>query len=271
MSGVVDQGGVDFSFPQLLFVVLLVGFVLAMVIRKWLGPRSSLSAPGAVLAGIVGAALGTIPANALSLNGLPELAVFLLSGITGTFLMMLLAERFVPRPSASALELIRRGEGAQLEFKSTARYNLRTKARDERMELVIAKTIAAFLNGDAGTLLIGVDDDGQVLGLGNDLSLMKQPDIDRYELWLRDYLVQVIGATATAGVKVEFEQVGDEQVCVVRVPRAQAPVFVRPAKSQSVHFFARIGNSTRELPVDEAIVYAAQHWSGRRSRSRELG
>jgi len=43
------------------------------------------------------------------------------------------------------------------------------------MEQVIVKTAAAFLNSEGGTLLIGVDDDGKVLGLENDYkNLQKQ-------------------------------------------------------------------------------------------------
>ena len=59
--------------------------------------------------------------------------------------------RYVDRPKYKGLitrqsyvemqELIRRGESDRLEFKSSARWNLHTKARDERIELVIAKAV----------------------------------------------------------------------------------------------------------------------------------
>ena len=38
----------------------------------------------------------------------------------------------------------------------------RERRKDKRMEDAIVKTVAAFLNTDGGTLLIGVDDDAQV-------------------------------------------------------------------------------------------------------------
>lgn len=55
--------------------------------------------------------------------------------------------------------LISRGEGFQIEFK-----------RDipERHERLL-KHVAAFANGDGGTILLGVDDDGTVVGFGGDI------------------------------------------------------------------------------------------------------
>ena len=63
-------------------------------------------------------------------------------------------------------ELIARDESFEVEFKSTARWNLREGCKDKRMEDAVVKTIAGFLNTDGGTLLIGVGDDGRVIGLG---------------------------------------------------------------------------------------------------------
>lgn len=59
---------------------------------------------------------------------------------------------------ATTAELVRSGESDRVEFKSTARVNLHTGAKDDKMEQVVAKTLAAFLNTDGGTLVIGVDD-----------------------------------------------------------------------------------------------------------------
>ena len=60
--------------------------------------------------------------------------------------------------------LIRDGESNRLEFKSTLRTNLETGETDKRMEKAVLKTIVAFLNTDGGNLLIGVDDDGDIIG-----------------------------------------------------------------------------------------------------------
>jgi len=74
--------------------------------------------------------------------------------------------------------------------------NLHTGARDDRIELVTAKTVAGFLNSQGGTLIVGVDDDGHALGVDEDLATMKAPDHDRYQLWLTDSLQRTLGKPA---------------------------------------------------------------------------
>ena len=53
------------------------------------------------------------------------------------------------------------------------------------LEKVISKTIAAFMNSEGGTLFIGVDDDGNVIGLENDYLLLKKRNSDGFEPELR--------------------------------------------------------------------------------------
>ena len=44
------------------------------------------------------------------------------------------------------------------------------------MEEVILKTVAGFWNAEGGTLLVGVSDDGSVLGLDADLANARQKE-----------------------------------------------------------------------------------------------
>lgn len=59
--------------------------------------------------------------------------------------------------------LIERGEGVRLEFKRTLSSAYR-----------IARTLAAFANTSGGTLLIGVTDDGRMLGVASELREMRR-------------------------------------------------------------------------------------------------
>lgn len=143
------------------------------------------------------------------------------------------AAHFQPQPTAALGDLLARGESDRVEFKSTARVNLRTGARDERMEQVIAKTLDGFLNGDGGTLLIGGDDTGTPLGLAADFATLKSPDIDRFELWLRDLVTTTMGQNAAALVGVHFEEAPDTAglpavVCRVTCTPSPTPVYLRP-------------------------------------------
>lgn len=88
---------------------------------------------------------------------------------------------------------------------------MRTQQRDDAMETVIAKTVAAFMNSGGGTLLIGVDDDGKLIGLGPDYATLKSPDADRFELWIRDLWGQRLGTNAAALPSVDFAPATDPQ------------------------------------------------------------
>ena len=77
-------------------------------------------------------------------------------------------------------ELVKEREGTTIEFKSTLRTNMHTGEKDPKMELAVLKTIAAFLNMNGGTLIVGVSDDGEPVGVEAD----KFPDEDKMNLTL---------------------------------------------------------------------------------------
>jgi len=53
---------------------------------------------------------------------------------------------------------------------------MREKRVNEPLKFSVIKTVAAFLNSDGGTLLIGVDDERNVVGLQGDYGLFKKAD-----------------------------------------------------------------------------------------------
>jgi hypothetical protein len=63
---------------------------------------------------------------------------------------------------------IRHGETASLEFKSSLRWNIKAEKFDKDIESSVLKTIAAFCNTAGGELLIGVADNGSVVGIAHD-------------------------------------------------------------------------------------------------------
>jgi hypothetical protein len=253
--------------PVLLTLVLLgLGLVIGSAVRLALPARWRLSWPAAVLAGVAGSGTAGAAVATVSDRWLPAI----LAAVAGTLVVSLLAARVgrrlrTPAPVADEVPsldaLLAAGETEKVEFKSTARRNLHTGERDERLELVIVKTVAGFLNGSGGTLLIGVSDDGAVVGLEPDYALLKAPDDDRYELWLRDLLTTCLGGPATALVRVSFHDLRGKRVCRVDMPSAPAPVFLNPPKGQPAsEFWVRMGNSTRRLLTHEVLEYHRHRW-----------
>ena len=255
------------SLSVAFLLALAFGALLGLGMRQVMGNRVRLGWSEAVLSGIVGSAIGALTISLIRGGYYREHWIgMLLASALGTLIVMLIVGYFTRQRHLTAAELVAAGESARVEFKSTARCNLHTGQRDDKIEMVISKTVAALANSGGGDLLIGVDDDGKALGLDDDLKFMKQPDLDRYELWLRDHLSKTLGSTASANVEVTFPVLDGVPVCHLRMLGASRPVFLSPGKGQPVQMWVRVGNSTRQLGIDEALSYAADHWGRRRLR-----
>ena len=99
-------------------------------------------------------------------------------------------------------DLINEGESGELEFKSSLRWDLSERIVNKKLEDVAMKTVAAFANSEGGILLIGVADDGQVLGLESDYHSLSEADRDKFELHLRNLLNKHCG-TSYVGIHVK--------------------------------------------------------------------
>jgi hypothetical protein len=251
-------------------VWLLVAYLTGRLARWLLRGRVQLTTSTTTVIAVLGVSGGLLIGGLGFPDANPWSPMVILPAVALTVALLALfaavAARLQPaRPREPVLELIRRGESDRLEFKSSARWNLHTRARDERIELVIAKAVSGFLNADGGTLLIGVNDDGEPVGLANDFTVVKSPDADRFELWLRDFLATTLGQPAAVQPVIDFTPVTVEQadtyICRVTCPASPRPVFLRPGKGGAQpELWVRIGNSTRQLKVDEAIDYVTHRW-----------
>lgn len=160
-------------------------------------------------------------------------------------------------------ELIAVEEKFDVEFKSTARWNLREERKDKRIEDAVVKTIAGFLNTDGGTLFIGVADDARILGLGYDLPLVKPNNADGFVNWLTTHLINAISKLAVMRTRARIDEMGDLVVCRIDVAASSSPVTARMSDGEEV-FWVRMNNSTRDLSETEAKDYIRDHWPARR-------
>ena len=167
----------------------------------------------------------------------------------------------------SAAELIADGESSRLEFKETAFWDIRRNTKDKVISLAVVKTVAGFMNQEGGTLLIGVNDQGEAAGLDRDYGIWgKNPQSgrDAFENALTTLFEETIGKPATISVlKLSWEQVDGKDLCRIDVSPSDEPVFVKNKETKSADFFVRMNNSTRVLNTEEALKYIG----GRRWRA----
>lgn len=157
-------------------------------------------------------------------------------------------------------ELIEDGESKHVEFKSTARWNLRANKLDPVIEREVITTIGGFLNSEGGNLLIGVDDQGKIHGLADDFkTLGKRQDRDGFEAWLMNKAITAsYGNAASQFVHMRFHNVGGSDVCQVTVDAAPRPCYLRDGRAAELCI--RRGNSTVSLDVEQAEAYCRVHW-----------
>ncbi|MDQ2946619.1 MAG: putative DNA binding domain-containing protein, partial [Acidobacteriota bacterium] len=171
-------------------------------------------------------------------------------------------ERMQPKlPEDIVRELIGSGESLFLEFKSTARWNVKEGKLDKTMEHVIVKTVAAFLNSKGGDLLIGVQDDGSIFGIESDQQQwsLEKRNRDFYENWLMTQLLDAFGKQHTTNLRVSFAKLGEHDVCRVNISPSSTAVYVKENIQETL--FVRVGNSTRALSTKEAVAYHEQRFT----------
>ncbi|MBA2312214.1 MAG: DUF262 domain-containing protein [Actinobacteria bacterium] len=155
--------------------------------------------------------------------------------------------------------LIANHETSAVEFKSTARTNLHTDKKDPEIEKAIGKTLTAFANSkEGGTLLIGVSDDGAILGIESDYKYVKNGDRDGFALWVTDFVKERIDQLIPGRLKVTFVEVDGKTVCRVDVPPSPEPMFL--SDNALNRFFVRQGNATNELSGNELFKYRNERW-----------
>jgi hypothetical protein len=158
----------------------------------------------------------------------------------------------------SIADLITLGESATLEFKSTLQWDVIQNQLNKTLRFSVLKTIAAFLNSQGGTLIIGVEDNGAIFGLERDLALVKNKSLDGFEQTLMSLISQYIGPEFARFIKVRFETLEGQPVCAVDVDKTANPAFMEGPRGKV--FYVRMGNTTRALDAEETHNYIQMNW-----------
>jgi hypothetical protein len=164
-------------------------------------------------------------------------------------------------PDSSLTELIALGEGETREFKASLRYDVDLRRDNKGLVVGPVHTTSAFMNTAGGTLLVGITNKGEIVGIGADLDLSSNGQ-DGLELFYRQALVNAIGAKFTTGVSVSFPQLDGQTLCRIEVEASPRPVFVERKVDGAAQkqFYVRSGNGTRPLDAQAAHEYIEMHW-----------
>ena len=162
--------------------------------------------------------------------------------------------------AVSTEELIAADEKFDVEFKATARWDLREECKSKLIEDAVVKTVAGFLNTDGGTLFHRASATTPVSSAwATSLPLVKPDNADGFVNWLTTHLINAITKPAVMRTRARIDQLDDQIVCRIDVAASSSPVRARMSKGNDV-FWVRMNNSTRELDELETEAYIRDHW-----------
>jgi len=180
-------------------------------------------------------------------------------------------------------ELILGGENHFVEFKSSTLWSLKLSQEDiasakspeikahgrNTSKFIIAKSIAAFLNSDGGTLIIGLkenkdDNSDEIVGVQSEFAKLKDPCIDGYRRMLVD---QVIKSFLPAEIfyrindylSIQFETIEKKVLCVISVFKSDSQVFLK--KRGQDCFYVRVDATTREIHGADMVRYCVKRFA----------
>ncbi len=197
----------------------------------------------------------------------------------------------IPKTEAEWKELIAKGEGPNIEFKSSIQYPCGNKKNETIHPYILQhecmKTIAAFLNTDGGKLFIGVEDKGKILGIDNDYSTFVSKlgrDKDGFQKNLMNIFIKFFGENIASivaeNITLEFPIIDEKEICAVFVSPSSKPIYTMEIKEikkvkkdtegniQSIDFqaqegdkvfYVRTASSTRKLNISEVTDYINSH------------
>ena len=152
-------------------------------------------------------------------------------------------------PANRIKSLINKGESSRVEFKSTLRWNLKTDRSEKVIERAWLKSVAAFLNSDGGVLLVGVRDDGDILGIEAD----NFENADKYLLHVNNRIQQHIGLEHAGFIGYQLVPVDNTKVLLIECQPSPSPVFLKINKEEE--FYIRVGPGSRRLSTSEVVTY----------------
>jgi membrane protein YdbS with pleckstrin-like domain len=162
-----------------------------------------------------------------------------------------------PRPVG---QLIAGGENQHVEFKSSLMWDYHQNKVNKGLYEPVMKNVVAFMNAAGGTVLIGVDDDGEVLGLAPDYAAIRKPDSDGFENVFNMAFNKMVGVEYRRFVKVSFPTLDGKEICLVSVQPATQPAYLVHQGTEK--FYIRAGNASQPLSVSKAARYIQERFYG---------
>jgi predicted HTH transcriptional regulator len=135
-------------------------------------------------------------------------------------------------------------------------------------KIIIAKTIAGFLNTSGGNLIIGIQEnkegkDHEIIGIEADFPKLKDPCTDGYRRMvideiIRKYLPSEMYHHLNQYLRMHFPKTMDKTLCWMEIKKADDGIFVKVQDEEQ--FFIRVDAETRQISDRALVDYCRKHF-----------
>ena len=186
-------------------------------------------------------------------------------------------------PETDFSKLVSDGENESVEYKSSALWSkyysqeqiLESKSRDvnrykkDASKVIIARTIAGFLNTGGGHLIIGIIENknlnnDEIIGIESEFGKLNDPCTDGYRRMIVDEIIRKyfqpdIYNHLSDYLKITFPQIDNKTLCWLEMKKSDTKVFLKINNNDS--FFIRMDAETREIGGKEMVDYCEKHFN----------
>lgn len=114
-----------------------------------------------------------------------------------------------------------------MERKASFKFNTLKKGSDIEREKAVSKAIVGFSNTDGGILFIGVDKNGNLVGLKNDYGLVKDHNVDGFQLKLRNSIKSFLKNNIINDIiDIRIHKINGEEICEIVVHPSPVPIIL---------------------------------------------
>lgn len=148
-----------------------------------------------------------------------------------------------------------RGESKKLEFKQTFQFCVRTRQKEDYVEISTLKTLVGFMNTEGGTLLVGVEDSGEILGIETEREKFHKGSDDKFFLRVKDRVEKRIGLDALKNIDMQITKVDESDVLSIICKRSNQETFL-----DGKDFYIRNTPSTDKLEGRDLTDYIKERF-----------
>jgi uncharacterized repeat protein (TIGR03833 family) len=135
-------------------------------------------------------------------------------------------------------------------------------------KIIIAKSIAAFLNSDGGNLIVGVRENKEaekfeIVGINEDFPRIRQPGIDGYKRTIIDEVFRAFFPPKIYNhldnyISFEFAKSDDKIMLWIKIKKSDSRVFLK-LNDREV-FMIRVDSENRTLEGEKLVDYCLRRW-----------